>query len=553
MPLIGNIVQEVNDARRYAVSYRDWLQEGEVINGVNYVIDAGSGAVAIPNPKWNDRQTEIYFILRDTMLNDQFNVIITVTTNFGQTRNDHISCLINTNGGPVLPGGQTALMLSIIGPTGPSGPTGLTGPQGFASNTGATGYTGPTGVGATGPQGPQGQAGPTGSTGPGGNTGSTGSTGSQGNAGPTGLTGQQGSQGSTGPTGSAGPQGIQGSTGPTGSQGNTGPTGPQGITGPTGYTVSSIPISNLSGTTALGATGNNSSLCQGFGTGPNAWTFTPTVTGEILAFAQAAPVVEAAAGNYIENLRLVYGTGSAPPKGTVLPAGAVELPGAHNVFGVGAGVNPITLIGAQQGLIVGTQYWFDLVLFASSTSAVSLNWNTLAATGFVPTFNCVELAGAGVTGPTGPVNTYATGGTAFTSSLSGTTGTAAPVMAGIGTTFKPITTGKVQVTIDGYFLDLAGVTVDGGLQYGMRYGPTGGAAPTNQQALTGIAAGATAAVALFGTPTAAADVAFPFSITRLLTGLTLNQMYWVDMTTLALVAADKFAIGNPNITIVELP
>jgi len=126
-------------------------------------------------------------------------------------------------------------------------------------------------------------------------------------------------------------------------------------------------------------------------------------------------------------------------------------------------------------------------------------------------------------------------------------------MAGIGATFTPKTTGKVHITIDGFFTDLAGTITPGGLVYGMRYGPTGGVAPVNQAALTGSAAGTTGQVQVFGTVTAAGDVAFPFSMTRLLTGITLNQVYWFDMTTMAVGAADKFAIANPNVTIVELP
>ena len=60
-------------------------------------------------------------------------------------------------------------------------------------------------------------------------------------------------------------------------------------------------------------------------------------------------------------------------------------------------------------------------------------------------------------------------------------------------------------------------------------------------------------VETFATIGAIGEVDFPFSMTRFVAGLTLNQVYWFDLTTLATLAADKFAIANPNSVIVELP
>ena len=167
----------------------------------------------------------------------------------------------------------------------------------------------------------------------------------------------------------------------------------------------------------------------------------------------------------------------------------------------------------------------------------------------------VQVGPEGPTGPTGHGPTgYNTGGT-FTSnaSFSGTTGTTTPVMAGLGITFTPQTTGKILVAIDGYVSDLAGTTVAGGLVVGMQYGPTGGAAPINQAALTGIALGATFKVETFAAIGAIGEIAFPFHMTRFVAGLIPGTVYWFDLTTLATLAADKFAIANPNSVIVELP
>jgi hypothetical protein len=413
--------------------------------------------------------------------------------------------------------------------------------------------------------------------------------------------GKLGSTGVTGPTGpSQGPTGTTGPTGQlgTGPTGTTGPTGPLG-TGPTGYALTSMPNTGGSGMTFANAiTIGTSWLMAGYGLGANipgqAWTYTPSVTGQLQVNVQV-PIVNITSADTV-GARLMYGTGTAPSIGGGLTG--VSVPYAENATAGTANTTfgATNLQGIIDNLAKGTQYWFDLALISTAS-----NQSIQLGSGLgVPTWNVVELVGAGgstgatgptgptgaggaqgaqgiqgnsgntgptgsagsggATGPTGPTGlqgatfSYATGGT-FTpnASFSGTTGTVTPVMAGIGATFTPKTTGKVHITIDGFFTDLAGTITPGGLVYGMRYGPTGGVAPVNQAALTGSAAGTTGQVQVFGTVTAAGDVAFPFSMTRLLTGITLNQVYWFDMTTMAVGAADKFAIANPNVTIVELP
>jgi hypothetical protein len=128
-------------------------------------------------------------------------------------------------------------------------------------------------------------------------------------------------------------------------------------------------------------------------------------------------------------------------------------------------------------------------------------------------------------------------------------------MAGLGITFTPKTTGKVLVNIDGYVSDLGGTTAGGGLVIGLRYGPTGPGAvtPVNQASITGLAAGTTMAASTYATIGAIGQVAIPFGVTCLIPGLTVNQLYWFDLQLLALLAADKFAVANPNSVIVELP
>ena len=212
--LLGNIQQAVGDSRLWKIDYSKWLAEGEFITSATYVTDAGSAVITQPGVLFPEgvQQVEAFFVLTDKAVGDQFNIIVTVQTNFGQTRSDTIACSIQVNGGPVYAANTQAVYLSVVGPSGPTGAAGAQGPTG----PGGGGGTGSSGTGPTGPTGPAG-----------GGTGSSGT-------GPTGPTGSAGSAGGTGQTGPTGTAGSAGTTGPTGSPGGAGTTGPTGFTGLTG-------------------------------------------------------------------------------------------------------------------------------------------------------------------------------------------------------------------------------------------------------------------------------------------------------------------------------
>ena len=398
--LLGNIIQAVGDTRLWSVDYTKWLQKGEVLASATFTVDVGS-AVLAPSVfgSRNVTDTSAFFNLTDNAVGDQFNVIITVQTNYGQTRTDHISVSIQVNGGPVYAPGSSQVYLSVIGPSGPTGPqgvggaTGLPGPTGSGgvgptgpAGTGPTGATGVTGSGGVGPTGPAG----TGGTGPTGNTGTAGATGSQGAAGPTGATG-------VGPTGPAG----TGPTGPTGLQGLTGPTGPYGL------------APNFITQWQTGGTGNYtgpSQGMQGLGKGgpfnlPKPWVLTPTTTGDIFASMVGWMQNNASANCFAY---LCYGTGTAPSYGGGFTG--VTFTGAPEAGGGTAQLQPVTLTGIAPNLVIGTQYWFD-VFFDGSGALV--DWVN---------FNAFEL-GAGVTGPigqTGATGALGTGPTGVGGSAGGT-------------------------------------------------------------------------------------------------------------------------------------
>lgn len=120
--LLGKIIQKVGARRRVEIDYSDFLIEGEWLTGVACTIDQGEATVdtvtMTPDAK------KVSFFLDGGTLNDVFNIIIEATTNITARRYDTVQVLVETNGGATIIAGQTALMLSIVGPTGPTGPTG---------------------------------------------------------------------------------------------------------------------------------------------------------------------------------------------------------------------------------------------------------------------------------------------------------------------------------------------------------------------------------------------------------------------------------------------
>ena len=239
--LIGQKIQAVGERIRYHVDCSSWLaiDQGESLTGVDATIDSGPAicdGIVVDGDKLG-----FHYFVSEGALDDQFNVIFAQTTSRLQLRYDHVQFNIVTNGGIASNGGQTGLMISIVGPTGP------TGPGGGGTGGGGTGFTGPTGpTGYVGVDGSTGATGDTGSTGP---TGAQGTNGNEGATGPTGPTGADGANGTPGANGATGPTGATGVTGPTGAVGATGPTGmtgfgatgPTGVTGPTGNTGNTGP------------------------------------------------------------------------------------------------------------------------------------------------------------------------------------------------------------------------------------------------------------------------------------------------------------------------
>jgi len=127
------------------------------------------------------------------------------------------------------------------------------------------------------------------------------------------------------------------------------------------------------------------------------------------------------------------------------------------------------------------------------------------------------------------------------------------VMTGLGITFKPQTTGKTLVILDGTIENLAGTVATTGQIYGMYYGPTGAPfpIPAANAALTGIALGATMRAEAGATITAT-DWWETFCLNRFV-NLTVGTVYWFDLANLAVANTGKCTFFNPTWVVVELP
>jgi collagen type VII alpha len=379
--------------------------------------------------------------------------------------------------------------------------------------------------------------------------------------------GQTGSQGATGPSGPAGgPTGSQGSTGFTGPTGAAGLTGPTGPTGYTGYALTSMPFSGFTGwVNNTGPNNTGAYFMMGFGgKSPGGWLFTPSVTGQLEAFAELA-MWPANTGQNMGCL-LMYGTGTAPVfRGGLTGA---QFPFAQQVANpviASPVISPTTLVGIGSGFVLGQQYWFDVAVGGFSVGGNPIILGSSNVSGVPPYLEVLELAGAGITGPTGftgntgptgltgspgsATNTGATGYTgptgyalatmqqaAFTgyANNTGPGNTGVYQMMGYGSkaggggwTFKPATTGQVMALINGSLQTNTGS--DSALQ--IMYGT--GTAPPLKGGLTGqVMPGS------YGTFGGAVTINFPLSLNGIVQGLVPGTIYWFDVAT-------EQTIGNP--------
>jgi hypothetical protein len=165
-----------------------------------------------------------------------------------------------------------------------------------------------------------------------------------------------------------------------------------------------------------------------------------------------------------------------------------------------------------------------------------------------------RTSGLGQVAPTpatsaGAVNMAAASAQSVVASPTAPASTSAYKMQGLAGAFTPLRTGRVLITISGTIVAPTGTTVDNGIMYQISYG-TGGA-PSNAAAVTGTQVGAVQKYTSAIAPTAAADVAVPFSHSVVVTGLTVGTAYWIDEAAESITTVSAMGLSAVSISAVE--
>jgi hypothetical protein len=127
--------------------------------------------------------------------------------------------------------------------------------------------------------------------------------------------------------------------------------------------------------------------------------------------------------------------------------------------------------------------------------------------------------------------------------------TSAYTMQGLAGSITPVTSGKILVMISGTVAN-SSTTAKTGIKYQLSYGT--GSAPANAAALTGTQVGNPQSWTNPSTASAAADVAVPFSIHAVISGLTIGTAYWIDLAAEAVTTASTGSLTNISISVIEL-
>lgn len=121
-------------------------------------------------------------------------------------------------------------------------------------------------------------------------------------------------------------------------------------------------------------------------------------------------------------------------------------------------------------------------------------------------------------------------------------------MMGLAGSIQPVTTGIVEITISGTVNAPSGTTATIGSSFQISMGS--GTAPGNNTTLTGTQYGIPQSDMNAATITAA-DYFRPFSISCIVSGLTIGTTYWIDLAAKALGTASDHSFSTVSITAIE--
>jgi len=327
------------------------------------------------------------------------------------------------------------------------------------------------------------------------------------------LPGQNGTAGGAGGnitstnTGSADATNTAEATGGAGGNGGSGASG-SGSAGAGGTAANSW--SAVTGPTAPNST--SAYTMQGL-----AGSITPTFTGIVLVTISGTLISSANTINEGIKYQISYGTGIAPASNATLTGTQVGVLQEYTnpVAVTAADVHvPFSISTVIAGLSLNTAYWIDLA--AEAVTAASIISLTNVSISIIELGSHGSVENVSITGPTGPASnsSYA--------------------MQGLNASITPVISGDVFVQISGTIIT-PGTTAGNGIKYQISYGTS--TPPVSNGPLAGTQVGL---IQEYTNPTTvtSADVHAPFSISVVISGLSLGGSVWID-----LAAESTFSVG----------
>ena len=89
MALLGVLNSAAGNVLQYSIDYSGWLQKGEVLTGVTFVVDTPPATVT--GTSYSPDEREVRFFVNGGTGGVSYNILATATTNFGEQRTDTIA------------------------------------------------------------------------------------------------------------------------------------------------------------------------------------------------------------------------------------------------------------------------------------------------------------------------------------------------------------------------------------------------------------------------------------------------------------------------------
>jgi len=209
-----------------------------------------------------------------------------------------------------------------------------------------------------------------------------------------------------------------------------------------------------------------------------------------------------------------------------------------------AGTNVTTSGVGQRGIwcTSGCEIYADADL--SANNGLFINGGTIQlGTGLANCTNAFKTTSSGTISCVTPAATQSS-----SAAPTAPASTSAFKMQGLAGSITPTHSGTVTITISGTIQN-AVTTVNSGIKIQISHGT--GTAPSNAGTLAGTQDGQIQTYTLSVAATAAADVNTPFSITALVTGLTVGTAYWIDLAAESVTTTSSGKLAAVNIVAVE--